>query len=213
VAVVRTIGASDLIVFMARLSESVWFWGFPSIETHFPPARSTECDRAYEERGGETMQWLMRIVCIGYFVFLTMLLLTADPARLIGLHGGLLRIVQVVLPWAHAISFMVLAVLALMTRWPIPRWGIVLALVIYAGMTEIVQGYVPHRTPDWIDWLQDLAGIALGAACCWGVATLAATLVPARRSPEHTASAPSDEWAVMRKLFQRSAVSERSWWS
>jgi len=67
------------------------------------------------------MQWLLRVVCIGYFVFLTLLLLTADPSRLIGVHGDLPWALQTLLPAAHAISFLVLAVLALMPRWPVPR--------------------------------------------------------------------------------------------
>ncbi len=159
------------------------------------------------------MQWLMRIVCIGYFVFLTLLLLSADPTRVIGMQGGLPWILQVMLPIAHIISFMVLAILALMTRWPVPRWSIVLALAIYGGMTEFIQGYVPPRTPRLTDWLQDLAGIALGTACCWGVAMLVGALIAARRSPDPSPSASPDQWSVARKLLQRSSASERSWWN
>ena len=84
------------------------------------------------------MQWLMRIVCIGYFVFLTLLLLSHDPTRVIGMQGGLPWILQVMLPIAHIISFMVLAILALMTL-ACAGWSIVL----YYGMTEFIQGYVP----------------------------------------------------------------------
>jgi VanZ family protein len=159
------------------------------------------------------MQWLMRIVCAGYFVFLTLLLLTADPARLIGVQSGLPWILQVIFPFAHTISFLVLAALALMTRWPVPRWGIVLALMIYGGVTEIVQGCVPHRTPEWADWSQDMAGIALGTACCWSVAILARSFVGTRRTRQQPPSPPSDEWSVMRNLLQRSVASERSWWN
>ena len=159
------------------------------------------------------MQWLMRIVCIGYFIFLTSLLLTTAPARLIGIRGEWPWLLRVLDPAAHLISFWVLAVLALMTRWPVPRWGIVLALAIYGGMTEIVQGYVPHRTPRWTDWFQDLIGIALGTACCWGVATLVGKFIAARQSPEPPLPAPSDEWAVTRRLLQRSGASGRSWWN
>jgi VanZ family protein len=155
---------------------------------------------------------LMRVVCVGYCVFLTLLLLTSDPSRWIGVQGGLPRILQVMLPIAHAISFLVLAVLALMTRWPIPRWSIVLVLVVYAGMTEIIQGRVPHRTPEWSDWLQDLVGIGLGVACCWGVAMLVGAFAEARRRPEHPPPAP-DEWTVIRRLLQRSSMGERSWWN
>jgi VanZ family protein len=158
------------------------------------------------------MQWLMRLVCIGYFVFLTLLLLTTDPARLVGAQGGLPRILQAMLPLAHAISFLMLAVLALVTRWPVPRWSVVLALAIYGGMTEIIQNWV-HRTPEWIDWCQDLAGIALGTACCWGVATLVAALIGARQTEKRVKPAPSMEWTVIRKLLQRSVASDRSWWN
>jgi hypothetical protein len=159
------------------------------------------------------MQWLMRIVCICYFIFLTLLLLTSDPARLIGMQGGLPWILQAMLPLAHTISFLVLAMLALMTRWPVPRWSIVLILAAYAGMTEIIQGYVPHRTPELMDWFQDLVGIAVGAACCWAAAMLAGMCTGAKRSPEPPRSASSEHWAMMQKLLQRSAVGERSWWN
>jgi VanZ family protein len=159
------------------------------------------------------MQWLMRIVCVGYFIFLTLLLLTTDPAKLIGMRRGLPWILQTMMPLAHTISFLTLAVLALMTRWPVPRWGIVLILAIYGGMTEAIQSRVPHRTPEWTDWCQDLAGIALGTACCWGVAILAGALSRARQNPEQPPSASSLEWTVMRKLLQRSTLGERSWWN
>ena len=76
------------------------------------------------------------------------------------------------MPAAHLVSFLLLAVLALLPRWPLPRWGIALLLAIYGGMTEIIQGFVPPRTPEWEDWFQDLAGLALGVACCWVAALL-----------------------------------------
>ena len=102
----------------------------------------------------------MRIVCIGYVVLLTMLLFTSDPTRLIGLGEELPRVLRIVLPAAHVISFFVLAVLALIPRWHVPRWQIVLILAIYGGMTEITQGFLPPRAAEWMDWCQDLAGIA-----------------------------------------------------
>jgi hypothetical protein len=118
------------------------------------------------------MQWLLRLVCVGYVVFLTLLLLTGAPSRLIGFEGDLPWALQALLPAAHAISFLVLAVLALTPRWPVPRWGIVLILAIYGGMTEIFQGFLPPRTPEWMDWFQDLGGIAAGTALCWALTIL-----------------------------------------
>ena len=159
------------------------------------------------------MQWLMRVVCIGYFIFLTSLLLTSDPAQLIGIEGEWPWLLRLLDPAAHLISFSVLAVLALMTRWPMPRWSIVLILAIYGGLTEIGQHFTVTRTPRWTDWLQDLIGIGLGTGCCWGVATLVGKFIAARRNPKPSPPAPSDEWAVTRRLLQRSGESGRSWWN
>ena len=116
------------------------------------------------------MQRIMRIACIGYFVFLTLLLLTSNPARLIVASGQLPWILRALMPWAHLLSFSVLAVAMLLARWPVPRWTIVLILAMYGGATEIIQGFVPAREPDWMDWFQDLGGLAAGTAICWIVA-------------------------------------------
>ena len=157
------------------------------------------------------MQWLMRIVCIAYFVFLTMLLWTSDPARLIGVHGALPRLLQVLLPVAHLISFMVLAVLALITRWSAPRWAIVVALAVYGGITEIGQNFVPSRTPDWRDWLQDVGGIAVGAALCWAIAAVG-SIVRARRTQKALLSPAPDELPVVQEATQTRVAGEESWW-
>ena len=55
------------------------------------------------------MQGVIRAISIAYLVFMTLLLFTADPTRLIGLHGRLLPL----MPWAHLLSFLALAVLAM----------------------------------------------------------------------------------------------------
>jgi VanZ family protein len=130
------------------------------------------------------MQALTRAVSILYLVFITLLLLTADPTRLTGLGSRLPWLLARLMPTAHLLSFMVLAFLSLCARWPAPRWSVVLMLALYGGMTEIVQGFVPPRTPEWADWFQDLAGIALGAAAWWAAAMLAAAL----------AARPTDDW-------------------
>ncbi len=153
----------------------------------------------------------MRIICLGYAIFLTMLLLAQRPELLIGIKGDWPWLLRALDPAAHLISFFVLAVLALMTRWPVPRWGIVFVLAIYGGLTEISQHFTATRTPEWKDWFQDLGGIALGVACCWGVATLAGAFIGARRIAAQPQ--PSTEWTVTRKLLQRSTASERSWWN
>jgi hypothetical protein len=148
------------------------------------------------------MQWFLRVVCAGYVVFLTLLLLNSDPSRLLGMHGRLPSLLRMMLPAAHLISFVVLATLALAPRWPAPRWVIVLILVVYGGMTEIVQGFLPPRTPEWMDWFQDLGGILIGTAFCWGLTVFLASLL----RPD----SPDDLGVV--QGMRRSTPGRRSWW-
>jgi len=138
------------------------------------------------------MQYLIRVVAIAYLIFLTMLLWTSDPSRLVSWHGQLPWVLRRLLPVAHLLSFGVLSFLMLSARWPVPRWGVVLVLVLYAGVTEIVQGFLPPRTPEWGDWFQDIAGVALGAALCW----TAAKWIARRRRSSCGSAVPSDPWEV-----------------
>jgi VanZ family protein len=158
------------------------------------------------------MQSLMRAVCIAYLVFLTLLLVSDDPTRVIGYRENLPWIFSVLMPYAHVLSFAVLAVLVTSIRWFVPRWGIVLVTAVYGGLTEILQGFQPHRTPEWMDWFQDLTGIALGAAACW-IASLVVERF-ARRRGRAGRSAPdsSSEWEVLQEVLSRPAVGEQSWW-
>jgi len=155
------------------------------------------------------MQGLIRAAAIVYLVFLTLLLLTADPARLVGWDSRLL--LQSLQPWAHLLGFLTMAVLALSARWPLPRWGVVLILALYAGMTEIVQGLLPPRVREWQDWLMDLAGIAIGTVLCWTAALLAGVISRSRRRARRP-PVPSDQWEVLQKVMSRPAVDGQSWW-
>ena len=118
------------------------------------------------------MQLAMRIACLGYVVFLSLLLLTSNPEYLISGSGELPWLLQTLMPWAHVLSFLVLAVFMLLAHWPMPRWCVVTILAAYGGATEILQGFVPARTPEWIDWFQDLGGLAAGSGFCWLAAML-----------------------------------------
>ena len=159
------------------------------------------------------MQWLLRIVCLGYMAFMTLLLLAANPASWIGVQGDLPWLLQKLLPVAHLLSFLVLTMLALWVRWPAPRWGIVLILVIYGGVMECIQGFVPSRTPEWADWLQDIGGVAIGVAICWGIVALFHMMVERWQASHQLPSTSSHEWAVLRKVLQRPRVSKASWWN
>jgi hypothetical protein len=160
------------------------------------------------------MQGVMRAICIAYLVFLSLLLLSEDPTRVIGLHGRLPAVLRALMPYAHVVSFAVLALLALGVRWPVARWGILLMLAAYGGMTEILQGFVPHRTADWMDWFQDLGGMALGTALCWSAAIVIGKWARSRRTEEaEVRAASSEEWNVLQKSLSRPVRGQTSWWS
>ena len=63
-------------------------------------------------------------------------------------------------------------------RWPMPRWVTVLILAMYGGATEIIQGFVPPRTPRWGDWFQDVGGVTVGVTVCSIAAFLLVRIFP-----------------------------------
>lgn len=117
----------------------------------------------------------MKMFFFAYLALLTVLLLCREPSKLIVIDTmGLLEMLSSV---SHLVSFLVLTVLALTPRWilphwTLPRWAIVAGLATYGGATELLQHFVSARSPEWSDWLQDLAGIAIGTAI-WGMAAIA----------------------------------------
>jgi VanZ family protein len=110
---------------------------------------------------------LLRLLFVGYFAYLNLLLLTPDPFRLVGSSRRFVHFLEVLEPLAHGISFTVLTILALFAGRPLPRWALILGLAGYGALTEILQNFVPHRTPEWKDWFQDLGGIAIGFCITW----------------------------------------------
>ena len=160
------------------------------------------------------MQSLMRAFCIAYLILLTLLLLSEDPTRVIGLHDRMPWILLKLMPYAHVLSFTVLAVLALGVRWPVPRWGIILMAAVYGGMTQFLQGFTVHRTPRWTDWFHDLEGIAIGTALCWFAALMVGRFTRLRRGRDaDSRAAPCDEWETLGEALSRPAAGEQSWWS
>lgn len=160
------------------------------------------------------MQSVMRIVCIAYLIFLTALLLTSDPMRLVGVRNDWPFMLHVLMPAAHFLSFFVLAVLTLMVRWPVPRWGIAALLMLYAGMTEIAQSFTYVRKAEWVDWLQDLGGIAVGVVFCWIMAYVGGALVT-RKQESKNCDLPGTpgEWDVVRNVMSRPPITRnQSWW-
>lgn len=102
-----------------------------------------------------------------YWIYLSILLFSQHPERWIGTSGNVPELLKILMPFAHMLSFTVLSLLTFTACLPLPRWGILLSLAIYGGATEIIQGFIPPRTPEWADFFEDLGGIAIGFACFW----------------------------------------------
>jgi VanZ family protein len=109
----------------------------------------------------------LRLLFVGYFVYLTLLLLTPDPFRLVGSSPRFIHFLDKLYPLAHCISFSVLTVLALLACRPLSRRTVCLSLAGYAMATEMLQMLTPPRTAEWGDWFQDIAGIFLGLGVVW----------------------------------------------
>ena len=96
-------------------------------------------------------------------------------------YGCLLRKPLYTLPpieygdrWAHWLAFMVLT---LVLQWDShrvglkngPRWLVVALLpMLYGGLIEVIQEkYLYPRTGDWMDWVADVAGVAVSIGLWW----------------------------------------------
>ncbi len=159
------------------------------------------------------MQGFVRTLFFLYLIFLTVLLLVADPMRWASSRENVSGFLRMIVPVAHLVSFLVLAVLALIARWPIPRWSIALFLVVYAGMTEVLQSCLPPRRAEWGDWFQDLGGIAIGAALCWIIAIATGMCTGKRMRPRNTGGPRvAEEWEVVRNVMSRPPIRDETWW-
>ncbi len=106
-------------------------------------------------------------ICITYWCLLTVLLLARDPAALVGLDRVPL------FPWGdwgvHFAAFAVLGLLVHVSRWPKGSGWTVPVLLAYALATESLQAFVPPRTVQLADYLENVLGIAAGSAVWWTV--------------------------------------------
>jgi len=113
----------------------------------------------------------MRIIFLGYLGYITLLLLSEDPLQWVGFPRQQLVWIDMFLLAAHFLCFFMLTLLALAAAWPMPWWGIGTGLGNYALVTELLQGLTTSRHPEWMDFFQDLGGIAVGLGFGWLVAT------------------------------------------
>ena len=109
----------------------------------------------------------MKTLCVGYLIALTVLLVTSQPLAFVPRQSELHMLVHAVGPVSHLSSFAILALLAWAAQWPLPQWGIVAFLVSYGMGTELGQHFVPHRTPELADFLQNVVGIVIGGGAYW----------------------------------------------
>jgi hypothetical protein len=110
---------------------------------------------------------MMRLLFVGYFVYITLLLLTPNPFQWVGSSQVLLSWLNALYPLAHSICFVVLTVFALLVCQPLHKAAICASLFFYAAATELIQTMIPPRTGEWQDWFQDIAGIIIGFMLFW----------------------------------------------
>jgi len=104
---------------------------------------------------------VVRLVCVVYWLFLTVLLLAPDPWALMGLDESIGppegRMV-------HFTFFTVLALLIWASRWPIRRGLLAGLMLAFAFATETFQGFVPQRKVELLDLTENLLGLGAGTA-------------------------------------------------
>ncbi len=112
------------------------------------------------------MRLACRLACVAYSIFLTVLLLAPDPARVVGLAK------RPEFPWGsfgvHWIALAILSFLVLGSVWPrrIP-WLLAAGLVVYGTAGELLQYFVPSRHVQWLDWIQNMLGVGTGLLIYW----------------------------------------------
>jgi VanZ family protein len=105
----------------------------------------------------------MRKICVAYWLLLTLLLWSRDPAgwfsdaSVDALHDRLE-------PMAHFLSFGLLTLIVLSTPWRLSCGWLLVILAGYSAATELVQSQIPGRSMQLVDLLQDFAGLLVGAA-------------------------------------------------
>ena len=122
----------------------------------------------------------MKIFSVTYLLALTYLLMVKEPLGFVERHPGLGALSHNLVPVGHFLGFTLLGVLIAAARWPIPRWAVWGLAVTYALGTEVVQAFLPWRTAEAGDFVQNLAGIAVGGTIWWLVTSLLCRARPIR---------------------------------
>lgn len=67
----------------------------------------------------------------------------------------------------HVIAFIALSTIVLLLGYA--WWRSIAGLILFAGLIEIVQIFLPARTADWLDFAGSVTGIALAAVFVGGL--------------------------------------------
>jgi hypothetical protein len=109
----------------------------------------------------------MRLIFLGYFGYLTILLFSRNPMRWVEFPPNMASWVARLMPVAHLLSFLVLTILAAAAQWPLRWWALGAVLGGYAVATELLQGLTATRQTEWSDFFQNCAGIVIGLVASW----------------------------------------------
>jgi VanZ family protein len=101
------------------------------------------------------------LVCVAYWILLTVLLLVPNPQVVVGLQRVPL------FPWGdvgiHFTAFIILSVLVHLAVWPKRvRWTVAV-LMAYGIATESLQLFVPPRSVELKDYAENILGVLAGA--------------------------------------------------
>ncbi len=102
----------------------------------------------------------IRVICACWWIVVTVLLLSSNPASLVGLSA---RWVSAWSAVAHVGSFLLLSGLTLASAPPLSMQSTLALLAVYGVTVELLQGLVPNRYVSWSDFAANLLGIAMGA--------------------------------------------------
>lgn len=75
----------------------------------------------------------------------------------------------------HVLAFAALSTIVLLLGYA--WWWSIAGLILFAGLIEIVQRFLPDRTADWLDFAGSVTGIALAAILVGGLRLVWALLV------------------------------------
>ena len=119
---------------------------------------------------------LARVSCLVYFGLLASVLLAIGNTTKFVDVGEFVSLYSTIEPGLHIGLFACLAFLVSASRWPLHPLTQAIALVLYAGGSEAVQLWLPHRTPRWGCFVQDIVGLFFGFLAWLAIVDLSASV-------------------------------------